>query len=381
MIRVLNRQLLGDFIKGFLMTMAVLTFVMYVGAVVQAIDYMSRGISGLLIMRIFALNIPYTLSFVIPMSVLTTVLLHFGRLSADGEITAMKSCGMSLWQVAAPILFCSIILSGVCLYLNAELNPRSHFARRQMLRELGEEDPLALLDEGRFVHDFPDVKVYVGKKSDSHLEDIILLQFDENGARAEVRAESGDVSFDKTTRIMEIDLHKVRMMEFDKDDPSDLSKARNLSAESYPIILDLREMLKKSKIHKKPPDMTFSELIVALQNVRKSFPNHISEDADRDEVKMARMRAKMATDASQRLVLALSCFSFTLLAIPLGIRSRRKESSIGIGLALVLLFLFYLFIIISDALVDRPEWRPDMIPWIPVLVCQLIGVILMHKNR
>jgi lipopolysaccharide export system permease protein len=381
MIRVLNRTLLLDFIKGFLIAAAVLTFVMYVGAVVKAIDYMSRGISGLLIMKIFALNIPYTLSFVIPMGVLTTVLLHFGRLSADGEITAMKSCGLSLWQVAAPILFCSIILSGVCLFINAELSPRSHFARRQMLRELGEEDPLALLDEGRFVHDFPDVKVYVGKKSDSHLEDIILLQFDQQGARAEVRAESGDVTFDKATRIMEINLHKVRLMEFDKDDPTDLSKARNLSAESYPIILDLREMLKKNKMYKKPRDMTFSELIVALQNVRQTFPNHLSADPVGDEKKMARLRAKMAVDASQRLALALSCFSFTLLAIPLGIRSRRKESSIGIGLALVLLFLFYLFIIISDALVDRPEWRPDMIPWIPVLGLQITGFILMHKNR
>ena len=46
MIRVLNRHLLREFIRGFLTTAAVLTLVMYVGATVQAIDYMSRGISG-----------------------------------------------------------------------------------------------------------------------------------------------------------------------------------------------------------------------------------------------------------------------------------------------------------------------------------------------
>jgi len=374
LIRVLNRQLLGDFIKSFFLTTLVLTFVMYVGAVVKAIDYMSRGISGLLIMRIFALNIPFTLSFVIPMAVLTTVLLHFGRLSADGEITAMKSCGISLWQTAAPILFCSILLSGFCLFLNAELSPRSHFARRQMLRNLGEEDPLALLDEGRFINDFPNMKVYVGKKFDDRLEDIIIYQFDEKGARAEVRAESGTISFNKETRVLEINLEQVRLTEFDETDPSDLTKARNLSAESYPVILDLREMLKKSKIHKKAPDMTFSELVHAIQNVRQAFP-------DIQEKNVSRMRMKMAVDANQRLAMALSCFSFTLLAIPLGIRSNRKESSIGIGLALLLIFLFYLFIIISDAMVDRPEWRPDMIPWIPVLICQILGVLLMRKNQ
>ena len=374
MTRVFNRYLLGDFIKNFLLTLGVLTFVMYVGAVVQAIDYMSRGISGWLILKIFALNIPFTLSFVIPMSLLTTVLLHFGRLSADGEITAMKSCGVSLWQMAAPILLGSVLLSGICLYLNANLSPRSHFARRQMLRELGEEDPLALLDEGRFISDFPGVKVYIGKRSGSRLEDIILIQFDKDATRAEVRARAGQVAYHPDTRVMDILLEEVRLTEYDKNDPTDLAKARMLSAESYPITLNLREMLTKSKISKKPSDMVFTELVHAIQHIRRVFP-------DIREQNVPRMRAKMAVEASQRLALALSCFSFALMAIPLGIRSHRKESSIGIGMALVLFFLFYLFIILSDALVDYPQWRPDLIPWIPVLGCQAIGFALMHKNR
>ena len=374
MTRVFNRYLLGDFLKSFFITLVVLTFVMYVGAVVQAIDYMSRGISGLLILKIFALNIPFTLSFVIPVSVLTTVQLHFGRLSADGEITAMKSCGVSLWQMAAPILFCSMLLSLVCLYINAEVAPRSHWIRRQMLRNLGEEDPLALLDEGRFVNDFPGVKVYVGKKADRQIEDIILYQFDEKGARAEVRAKSGSVDFNAETRVMEIDLKQVRLTEYDKEHPEDQAKARTLSADSYPVTLDLRQMLNKGKVNKKPASMTFAELVQSIQNVRQTFP-------DIQEKNVQRMRTKMAVDASKRLALAMSCFSFTLLAIPLGIRSHRKESSIGIGLALILLFIFYLFIIIADSLLDRPEWRPDMIPWIPVLGSQLLGTLLLHKNR
>ena len=374
MIRVFNRYLLWDFIRSFSITLFVLTFVMYVGATVQAIDYMSRGISGMLIMKIFALNVPFTLSFVIPTSVLTTVLLHFGRLSADGEITAMKSCGVSLWQMSAPIVFCSVLLSALCLFINAEVAPRSHFLRYQMLRDLGEEDPLALLEEGQFVRDFPGVQIYVGKKSERKIEDITLIQFDEQGARAQVLADSGEVVFDRETRIMEILLRKVRLTEYDKNDPSDIAKVRELSAESYPVTLDLRQMLKKGKIKKKPASMTFAELAHAVRNVRQVFP-------DIQEEGVLRMRTKLAVDASKRLALALSCFSFTLLGIPLGIRSRRKESSIGIGIALVLLFLFYLFMILADSLLDRPAWRPDMIPWIPVVGSEILGGLLLYKNR
>ena len=374
MIRVLNRHLLGEFGRGFLTTVAVLTFVMYVGATVQAIDYMSRGISGLLIMMIFALNIPFILSFVIPISVLTTVLLQFGRLSADGEITALKACGISLWQIAAPIVFASMLLSAFCLFINAEVAPRSHYQRYKMLRELGEVDPLALLDEGRFTSDFPGVKIYVGEKVGSRLADIVLFQFSDSGARAEVRAQTGRVTCDLDRQIMEIVLEQVRLTEYDKNDPDDLTKVRTLTADSYPVTLDLRKLLKKGKFHKKPASMTYGELVRAIRNVRQTFP-------DLPEKGVPRMRIKLAVDANKRLALALSCFSFTLLGLPLGIRSHRKESSIGIGLSLVLLFFFYLFMIVADSLLDRPEWRPDLIPWIPVLGGQLLGGFLLYRNR
>ncbi len=374
MIRVLNRHLLREFTRSFLITSAVLTFVLYVGAMVQAIDYVSRGISGPLIMKIFFLNVPFTLSFVIPVSVLTTVLLQFGRLSADGEIAALKACGVSLWQIAAPIMSGAALLGAACLYINAEIAPRSHFLRYKMLRELGEVDPLGLLEEGRFISDFPGVKIYVGKKSNARLEDIVLFQFGEAGARAEVRAQRGRVACDLERQVLEIVLEQVRLTEFDPAAPDDLTKARTLAAESYPVALDLRKLLRKGPPSKRPASLTLGELARAIQDIRQTFPNL-------PETGVLRMRTKLAVEASKRLALASSCFSFALLGIPLGIRAHRKESSIGIGLSLALLFVYYLFIIAADSLLDRPAWRPDLIPWIPVLGGQILGGILLYRNR
>lgn len=374
MIRVFNRYLLSSFLRGFLTTVTVLSFVMYVGATVQAIDYMARGISGPLIMKIFALNIPFTLSFVIPVSVLTSVLLLFGRLSADGEITAMKACGVSLWQVAAPILFCAALLSLLCFFINAEIAPRSHYLRYQTLRELGRVDPLTLLDEGRFISDFPGIKLYVGQKDGSRLTDIILYQFDGTTMRTEVRAKSGQVTFDADQQTLAIVLNQVRMTQYAAHTTDSHPQIKTLSAESYPVTLDLRNMLQKGTLSKKPASMSFSELLGAIRTIRHTFPDIL-------EKSVPRMRIKLAVEASKRLALALSCFSFALVGIPLGIRAHRKESTIGIGMALVVLFLFYLFIIVADSLLDRPQWRPDLIPWIPVLGSQLIGMVLLYRNR
>ncbi len=373
-VRVFNRHFLLDFTKSFLLTVGVLAFVMYIGAIVKAIDLLSRGVSGLLVMKIFALNIPFTLSFVIPMSVLTTALLQFGRLSSDGEITAMKASGVSLPQIAAPFLVVGAALSAFCLYLNSEISPVSHYTRRTMTHDLGDENLIGLIDEATFTDDIPGMRVYVGKKDGNHLEDIILMQFENGKPKSEVFARSGDVS-EPEGGILELQLEKVRLIEYDKDHPDDLGKTRTMEAESLPLRLDLSQLVqKKKRVNKKPSDMTTVELMDSMTHVRQAFPNSPEE-------MVGRMRAKLAVEGTQRLALALSCFSFMLIAVPLGMRSSRKDSSNGIWVALALFLVFYLFIILSDALVDYPEVRPELIPLVPVLLLQAIGAWLLWKNR
>ena len=369
-----NRHFLLDFTKSFLLTVGVLAFVMYIGAIVKAIDLLSRGVSGLLVMKIFALNIPFTLSFVIPMSVLTTALLQFGRLSSDGEITAMKASGVSLPQIAAPFLVVGTLLSAFCLYLNSEIAPVSHYTRRTMTHDLGDENLIGLLDEATFTDDIPGMRVYVGKKDGNHLEDIILMQFENGKPKSEVFARSGDVE-EPEGGILELQLEKVRLIEYDKEHPDDPGKTRTMEAESLPLRLDMSQLMKKNKrVNKKPSDMKTVELMDAMTHVRQAFPNSPEE-------MVGRMRAKLAVEGTQRLALALSCFSFMLIAVPLGMRSSRKDSSNGIWVALALFLVFYLFIILSDALVDYPDLRPELIPLVPVLLLQAIGAWLLWKNR
>lgn len=373
-VRVFNRHFLLDFTKSFLLTVGVLAFVMYIGAIVKAIDLLSRGVSGLLVMKIFALNIPFTLSFVIPMSVLTTALLQFGRLSSDGEITAMKASGVSLPQIAAPFLVVGTLLSAFCLYLNSEIAPVSHYTRRTMTHDLGDENLIGLLDEATFTDDIPGMRVYVGKKDGNHLEDIILMQFENGKPKSEVFARSGDVE-EPEGGILELQLEKVRLIEYDKEHPDDPGKTRTMEAESLPLRLDMSQLMKKNKrVNKKPSDMKTVELMDAMTHVRQAFPNSPEE-------MVGRMRAKLAVEGTQRLALALSCFSFMLIAVPLGMRSSRKDSSNGIWVALALFLVFYLFIILSDALVDYPDLRPELIPLVPVLLLQAIGAWLLWKNR
>jgi lipopolysaccharide export system permease protein len=382
--RTLDRYLSADFLATFVITLLVFTFVMSIGAVIKAMDLMARGVSGFLIFKVLLHNIPFLLMFAIPMSVLCAVLLLFSRLSFDGEIAAMKATGISLWQIASPILLWSVILSFLCLYLSSYAAPQGRHARRQVLASASELDPLALLDEGRFVREFPGLLIYVGSKNKREIKDIIVYELGAEGYKHHVRAKSGRIRYGSTNQPPPtpsvpgekpetwIDLYQVRIEVPDHDHPLDPSKSHFVLAEHYPVKLDLKTLVRKKRKHKKTSDMTLMELVAAIPRIEEAYPEILPRDVERQ-------RTKLIVEVNKRMVLSMSCFAFALIGVPLGIRSRRKESMAGIAVSMVVVFVFYLFIILADNLVDRPYLRPDLIMWVPVLGGEIIGVLLFRR--
>lgn len=371
--RVLNRYLMHDYFVAFGMTLLVFTFVMSLGAVVKAIDLGARGVSGDLLLKVFSYNIPYMLTFTLPMSVLTATLLLFGRLSFDGELTAMRASGMSLWQIIAPVVFLSILLSVFCIAITAEIAPRARHAMRSALVQLGVEDPINLLEAGRFVSDFPGLMIYIGDRSGARVTDVIVYELGDDGAERNVRAKYGTMRTDREAKVMYIDLYEVRIDQREKGKRGPAHQAQYINASHYPVRLDFSEMQNR-KVRRKVGDMVFGDLLNAIRDMRSAFPDLKPNDFDRQ-------RMSLVVEANKRLALSLSCFAFTLLAIPLGMRSKRKESSVGIGISLLMVFFFYLFIIVANSLVKHPEFRPDFIVWIPVVGAQVAGVLLIRRMR
>ena len=123
-----------DFLTAFAVAMLLITFAFTIGAIYKAIDIMARGLPVGIVGRFFLYNIPYSLAFSIPISALFSTLLVFGRLSADSEISAMKSSGLSMWQIASPVILISLVMVCVCLYNNLVIYPSTTYANRKLIK-------------------------------------------------------------------------------------------------------------------------------------------------------------------------------------------------------------------------------------------------------
>jgi len=372
--RILNRYLVLDYLLIFLTALGLITFVMTVGALVKAVDLMARGISPVLIAKFFFQNIPYILSFSMPISSLFAALLLFGRLSMDNEISAMKSCGLSLWRVVAPLLVLSILLSGICMYINCEVAPAAKHANKELLNSAGVEEPINLLEEGRFINDFPGLMIYVGRKNGNVVKDVVAYELDKKGGiRRSVRAEQGDLEADNENRLLTVKLYDVRMEMPDPTDPHDVSKTTYVNAEYYPIKLDFNKMLKGGSVKKKRSHMRTAEIIDYIRNIDSKLPL-LSPEQRRIE------KSRAVIEANRRVAIAIGCFTFMLVGIPLGVKSHRKETSIGMVMSLAIVFAYYIFIIIAESLAGVPGLHPNLILWLPMIGMQIFGIWMIRRS-
>jgi lipopolysaccharide export system permease protein len=369
-VRTINRYLTQDYLVIFGMTLLVFTFVMCLGAVIKAIDLGARGISGLLILKVFSYNIPYMLMFSIPISVLTGVLLLIRsavlRWRTDGHEGQRA-------QHLADHLPRWCWFRWPCRW-SASSSPRPSRQNvgtrcaRPWLKS-GVDDPISLLEAGRFRARF------------SRAHDLHRVPQREPGQRCggvrdgagraiaqRAGQERGVAHRDKEEKALYIDLYEVRIDQREKAKPGEEPKTQYINAQHYPVKMDFSAMTQR-KVRPK---------VVGHDHVRPDvspcgmcsgrFP-------ELDEEDLQRQRMSLVVEANKRLALSLSCFAFTLLGIPLGMRSKRKESSVGVGISLLLVFVFYLFIIIANSLVGRPQFRPDLIVWIPVLAFGAGGLL------
>ncbi len=119
-INTLESYLLGEFFSVlFLCLLASSGLFLVFDTFERFKTFLSHNVSFFTAASYLLFKIPLILQLMIPIAALVATLISIGRLSQKSEITAMRSCGMSITSIARPILLSSLLLSGV-MFLNGE---------------------------------------------------------------------------------------------------------------------------------------------------------------------------------------------------------------------------------------------------------------------
>ena len=394
--KTIERYVFGAFLTSFFLAFLVLSFVLTVGLMVQIVGYMLQGIPVDLVARFAFVSFPETMQWTIPIALLVSSILVFSRMSADSEVAAMRACGVNLLTVTRwPLLF-AVVCTALGVFVNNEIVPRGHQVRRDLTRRISVGAGLELLEPGRVIDDFPKVKIYFEEKEGNWLKDLIVLDFSNpkvdrmvTAAKALVTSEGRDVV---------LDLHGMTVDPLDERNPGMARAAR--------FQYRVKDALKDRTYKRKVKDFRFLEMMDKIREAKSDVKNpevaaarkakeRLEKDDGRDrtekkdsvakELKLGkkvfkRRLSELRTEFQKRMVFAFASICFVLVGIPLGIRAQRRESSIGMAIALVVALGYYLVVILMTSMDKSYAVRPDLLIWLPVVLCAALAGYLIPKN-
>ncbi len=214
---ILQKYILRSYVSAFLLGMIVLTFVLSIGLLVKATQLVIKGLDPKLILNFLAVSIPESFSFTIPLAVLVSALLVFGRLSTDGEMSAMKACGINLWNVVFPLVIFGFFLTAISIFVNSSIAPRAYLARHLIASSAKGTSAIKLLEPGRFIEEFPNMTFWFARKDGDILHNVLIYDKSKPNFTREIRAQKAIVTVEG--KDIFLDMYDARIDPFSETEP------------------------------------------------------------------------------------------------------------------------------------------------------------------
>jgi lipopolysaccharide export system permease protein len=126
---VLGRHLLRSFFSTFTLVLMAFVAIYVVADFFDRLDtFLSHDAPAGTIIRLFLFKLPLIITQVTPIAVLVGALVGLGLLGRQNEFVAMRACGVSIWQIATPLVAVATLIGIAAFAWNETVVPYS--ARR-----------------------------------------------------------------------------------------------------------------------------------------------------------------------------------------------------------------------------------------------------------
>ena len=140
---ILNRMILGELLKVFVISLVGITGLLLMGGIVA--EATQQGLGPAQILAVIPLLIPSTLPYTLPTTTLFATCVVYGRLAHDNEILAIKAAGVNVTKVMVPCILLGLAMSAVTMTLYYRIIPHTHGVMRTMFIKDVEELLYAML--------------------------------------------------------------------------------------------------------------------------------------------------------------------------------------------------------------------------------------------
>jgi len=438
--KVLTKYIIKEHLPPFFMAMAVLTFLFLANFLVREIDrLLGKGLSIWVILEFISLHLMWILALSIPMAVLVSILMSYGRLSADNEITAMRTSGISFLTIIRPSLIFAVVVCIGMIYFNNHILPDFNHRARLLSSDIYRKKPDLSIEAGYFLDDLPDYSMLVKENKNGKLSDVLIYSKGDKDVQTTIKAKQGSLAVEGDQIVLTLyngEIHEVNT--------KDLSQYRRIDFKKHVITIPAPDMMLRRHESERRGDREMSarmmldrvaEIREKMQSSDNVIAENLKENIGLDISPTKRSRLKKLVELSPDSILAMrtdslaqmpskhrvlkqkirtgqqrisaqlnirrgyqrqiamymvevhkkysipvACIVFVLIGAPLGIMARHGGLAVGAGFSLVFFLIYWAGLIGGEELANRLIISPFIAMWAPNIVVGSFGLFLTLRT-
>ena len=370
-IPLIDRWLLGELIGPLLFALTAFTVVsLSVGVMFDLVrKIVESNLPWTIAVQVMLLKLPSFLVISFPMATLMASLLAYSRLSANSELTALRSVGVTATRMVAPAVALALLMTSLSFLFNDVIVPRTNrSAEFVMQRALGKAIAAEKGEDivySRFgsISDSDGVKgkgltqlFYATNFQDGTMIGVTVLDFSRSGFTQVLVADKAN--WNESQAMWEFIDGQILTLT-----PTGSTTSADFDRYFYPLS---PAPLRIARLPKDANNMTISEAIQAEQL--------LSDAGDRIEARKLRVRIQ------EKFTFPMACLVFGLIGSSLGAKPNSRTSrSQGFGISVVLIFVYYVLSFSFSSLGVKGTLAPFLAAWGPVLISLAGGGVLLRQ--
>ncbi|MDQ1334197.1 MAG: Lipopolysaccharide export system permease protein LptF [Thermodesulfobacteriota bacterium] len=359
----LYRYIINEIWPTFLASLLVFIFIMVAArmlSITELIVTRGVGISQVLGMVLYLL--PDILTFALPAVTLMAVVVAFLRLSADSEIIALKSSGISLYQMLPPVAAFAFLVFLMGLAISLFAAPWGNRAFKDLLFKIAESRADLGIKERVFCEPFDHLVFYVNSfsRQERALKDIFVVDRRDEEVTNTIVAEEGRIIVEPDQRIITIFFGKGTIFAVEKN----MNTARTIQFNTYGLTIGLKDVMKDLTSRQKAPhELSVGNLIQEMKTTPK-------EDVQ---------RSRMMRELLEKLSIPLAVLFMGIIGVPLGAQMRARGRTAGIGVSLAVFSIYYICLMVVRSICSSGSVPPAVGVWVPDLFLLMTLIYLLRR--
>ena len=202
----LDRYLLKTYIGPFFMTFLVVVFIFLMQFVWKYIDdLVGKGLEWTVLLRLMGYTACTFIPMSLPLALLLSGLMTFGKLGERFELTAIKSAGVPLYRIMRPLILFAVACSAGNFFLSNNLVPYANLKSTMLLRDIRTQKPALSIEEKVFYRGIDNYVIRIGKKDRDNqtVHDILIYDHSNGNSFARLtHAKEGSMVMDEQKQLL-----------------------------------------------------------------------------------------------------------------------------------------------------------------------------------